>query len=104
MKLNIGDIIYQVDDNIRGRHVIDRVTDRYAFAKKTKFSREYSDGNWICIQPRESFPQFHYVLETPELKEQYEKLVVIYKIGKIDLSTIHIESLKRVLAILNEKL
>lgn len=102
--LNVGDIIYEISNGITDRLVIDRVTDNYAFAKTTKFTREYSDGNWLRTLPREAYPMYHYKLEIPELKEQYEKLILINKLKKVDLLAIPNSVLEKVLEILNEKL
>ena len=104
MQLNVGDIIYEIANDISDRLIIDRVTDNYAFAKKTKFTREYDSANWLRTVPRESYPMYHYKLENPELKEQYEKLVLINKLKKVDLRAIPNSTLERVLEILNEKL
>ena len=104
MQLNVGDIIYEIANGISDRLIIDRVTDNYVFAKKTKFAREYNDGKWLRTLPRESYPMYHYELETPELKEQYDKLILINKLKKVDLRAIPNSVLVKVLEILNEKL
>ena len=84
-QLQVGDIIYvfQYGSLTTNRYVIQRVTEKVAFAENERgFYREYS-GTVLRERPYREFSSYQYVISTEELWERFKRLVLIQRIQNI---------------------
>ena len=81
--LTVGDIVYSKSTCIGiNRYIIDRVTNTIAFAGQWKFKREV-DGKYVRIIPRaDSYSAPLYTIETPEIREEWQRQGLLNLIEK----------------------
>lgn len=81
--LEVGDIVYSDSTYIGvNRYIIDRVTNTLAMAGQWKFKREV-DGECIRAVPGDdSYSAPLYVIETPRIKEKWQRQGLLNLIGK----------------------
>ena len=90
-QLKVGDVVYY-DSLGLNKYIIDRVTKTMAMSGLTKFKIDYDNivqmvgGGW------NSYCQ----IETPEIKEKYEKYILINKITKINWKEMSLDTLHQV--------
>lgn len=107
-KLKVGDIIYHKQyGNITRKYTIHRVTEKMAFAKvnnngyELKFNIEYS--SWLKIIGKPSrFDTSSYHVETTELKEKYERMVIAQKLSQIVWDKFPIDAMRNIMAIVSK--
>jgi hypothetical protein len=76
-ELKVGDVLYYIKYGFcSNKHVIDRVTNKMAFAGNIKFRKEYDRPTYIKELGSQPFSGT-YSMETPELKDQYFRQGVI---------------------------
>ena len=68
-----------------------------AFAKNTRFRKEYTDGSWIKIVGAGSYDRTSYYLETEKLKTEYYRLQVLTKVKNINFDKLDTEKLVTIL-------
>lgn len=103
MQLQIGHKIYSKRfDTINGIYVIDRVTPTTALSGNMKFQREYSAVGYVDLVKREKWATTSYWLESPELKQEYQRLRLIRKCETVKYSELSIEQLEAIYKILTK--
>ena len=96
--LNVGDIIYTLSHGIlvRRRKVTD-VTKTRAKCGDESFKRDYTKG--ISAIGEGVYSHNYYELETKELKEKFDHILLVNKVSKIHFSTLSTEKLQEIFKI-----
>ena len=106
-KLKVGDIIYSDSyGKITGKYTIHRVTEKMAFAKvnsqgyELKFQIEY--GSWLkLVGKTERWDHASYYVETPELKEKYERMLMLQKLDATTWGNFPTDKIREIMDIVN---
>lgn len=107
-KLKVGDIIYSDSyGKITGKYTIHRVTEKMAFAKvnskgyELKFQIEY--GSWLkLVGKTDRWDHSSYKVETPELKDKYDRMLMVQKISQVVWGEFPLEALRNIMAIVSK--
>lgn len=101
--LQVGDVIYGNSIYQQAKYVIQRVTTNQAISGTTRFRREYFDDNWInVVGENRGFGSCVYKLETPELKEAFEKAKLVNFIKAFKFDELNIQVLIKIFNIIKE--
>ena len=101
--LNVGDIIYGNSIYRQSKHVIERVTRTQAISGNKKFRREYFDDCWITtIGENRGFGSSSYILETPVLKQKFERVQLINFLKSIKFDTLNFDVLDKIYQLIKE--
>ena len=101
--LNVGDVIYGNSIYRQSKHVIERVTRTQAISGNKKFRREYFDDCWITtIGSNRGFGSSSYILETPELKQGFEKSKIVNLLQNFKFDKLSFEVLNKIYQLIKE--
>lgn len=101
--LNVGDEIAEHNyGTYTGVLKIDRVTEKFAFAGKSKFKREYFNPNWISVYGGDKWSRISYSICTPEIKHAIRMNNKRKKVANFNFSILSDDQINRIYDILIE--
>ena len=98
--LEIGDFIYsKLYGSLNGRYKVTEVTDTTAKTSIGLFKREYRN---VFIEPihRNKDSDTFYLIETPKIKDDFNRILLLDKIKKTNFRSIDTEKLNQIVKII----
>lgn len=102
--LEVGDTVYRLSRytmTAEATFTIDRVTKTVAFAGKTQFKRDVN-GGIVKLHPKTNWGSYTHRLPPPEpeVKESWDREIMVGKLKCIDFTTLPIEQLQQIVSII----